>query len=233
MKRFDLYSVLVSCRCSFCGAPCGTPSGLCDECKKRISDGIRKGRALCPRCNLPLSGSDALCPFCGRMPGELEAMVSCGYFQGALKELVVSFKKDSPCYAYFLGSILFQTLKERGWEGWPIIPIPPRKGKIRRQGWDQVRFLSGILKHVYGMTVVDCLKRTDKVQQKSLDYEQRLRHMKQCLVLSGPGRISGKEERVIVLDDIFTSGATIAAAAGLLKSGLGVEVYGAVLCSVI
>ncbi len=188
---------------------------------------------ICPRCSLPLMGSSNLCPFCLRIPEELDALVSCGYYNGVLKEVVSAFKKDSPSFAYCLADLLYRQLQARGWEDSPVVPIPPRKGKIHQRGWDQVRILSVVLKNHYGMTVLDCLKRIDRVQQKSLDYEQRLRHMKNCLILSDSGKISEEIRRIIVLDDIFTSGATMAAAAGLLRAGKDIKVCGAVLCSVI
>ena len=233
MKRFDFYGLLESRRCYFCGARAEDPSGLCPECLSGLKASVLKDGGLCPRCSRPLGGRSTLCPFCSRIPDELNALVSCGYFHGCLKELVSAFKKDSPAYAFFFAEILYQRLRLRGWEGLPIVPVPPRKGKIRRQGWDQVRFLAGILKKNYGMKVFDCLRRIDRIQQKSLDYEQRLRHMKSSLILSKPGKIPDDAREIIVLDDIFTSGATIAAAAGLVREGRDVKIYGAVLCSVI
>ena len=133
----------------------------------------------------------------------------------------------------FLGSLLYGELKKRAWENRVLVPIPPRRGKIRRQGWDQVGLLSGILKSRYGMTVVDCMKRTDKVQQKSLDYDKRLKHMEGCLELRKHCLLPAGTSEIIIIDDILTSGATMSAAAGLLQSELNLEVYGAVLCSVI
>ena len=83
------------------------------------------------------------------------------------------------------------------------------------------------------MTVFDCLKRIDRVQQKSLDYDERSRHMEKSLVFRKKIKFPAGTERVIVLDDIFTSGATLGAAASLLKTRFACEINGVVLCFVL
>jgi predicted amidophosphoribosyltransferase len=182
---------------------------------------------------MPLVSTSGLCPFCDRIPEELDAFMSCGYFHGVLKELVSALKKGDAGAARYLGALVYGGLKGRGWETLPLVPVPPRKGKLRRQGWDQVDLLGKVLRKEYGVTVCACLKRTDAVQQKSLDYGQRLSHMSRCLVLRTRPPIPPAEKGIVLLDDIFTSGATMAAAAGILKSERKRPVYGAVLCSVV
>lgn len=233
MKRFDPYGLLESGLCRFCGASASGPSGICGTCRGKVAAEIEKAGGLCPRCSHPLVSTPPHCPFCGRIPEVLDAFVSCGYFHGVLKELVLALKKGDYGAATFLGELMYGSLRERGLEKLILVPVPPRKGKIRRQGWDQVDMLARGLKREWGMSVCACLKRTDRIQQKSLDYEHRLEHMSGCLVMRRGPVLPEAAKAVVVLDDVFTSGATMAAAAGILKSERKLKVVGAVLCSVV
>ena len=55
-----------------------------------------------------------------------------------------------------------------------VVPVPPRPGKIRSRGWDQIEELSEILKVKFGYKVLKLLERTEKNQQKKLDRKKRL-----------------------------------------------------------
>ena len=129
MARPDPYRLLVPCRCSFCGGTTHDPSGLCSECRDKITLAAEKSDPLCPVCSLPQMYRDAPCPFCERLPKDLSALVCHGYFHGELKELVAGLKKGSVENACFLAERLYRDLKERGWDTCPLVPIPPEGGK--------------------------------------------------------------------------------------------------------
>nr|WP_318692444.1 hypothetical protein [uncultured Treponema sp.] len=106
-----------------------------------------------------------------------------------------------------------------------IIPVPPRSGKIREKGWDQIDETCSVLENLYGYRVLRLLRRKDSVQQKKLDRNQRLDESEERYVLSGKG-IGIKREnlpkRVILIDDVMTTGITVESCAKVLKS-IGIE----------
>jgi ComF family protein len=110
------------------------------------------------------------------------------------------------------------------------VPVPPRPGKIKKTGWDQVAFLCRCLERFKrrgvpggGMDfyIYPCLKRLPSRSQKELNREDRLRNLKGRISCTGP-----VPERVLLLDDVITTGATLEAAALALKEGGAVEVLG-------
>jgi len=61
------------------------------------------------------------------------------------------------------------------------------------------------------------LQREGAVQQKSLDYEQRKANLKGKISLSRSARCSAMPGEVVLLDDVFTTGATLDACARVLR----------------
>jgi predicted amidophosphoribosyltransferase len=96
-----------------------------------------------------------------------------------------------------------------------LVPVPPRPGKIRDKGWDQIEELSVILARNHGITVSRCLERTSHIAQKTLDRLGRKTNLK--------GHIAVRKEfpvpsSAILLDDLMTTGSTLDACAEALKN---------------
>ncbi len=93
-----------------------------------------------------------------------------------------------------------------------IVPVPPRPG---RREPDAVERICSRLASVHGLTVCRLLERTTATQQKSLGYEQRRANLREAVRVR-PGRAGDIPESVILLDDVFTTGATMDACAHAL-----------------
>ncbi len=112
-----------------------------------------------------------------------------------------------------------------------LVPVPPRKGKIRKEGWDQIDELSKILKFLYDEAVLELLERNSFVQQKTLSREQRLETIENAYSLRKKINFP-LPERVIILDDVMTTGATLEGIAKILKKNGVKEVYGLTIFTV-
>lgn len=110
--------------------------------------------------------------------------------------------------------------------GLPVVPVPPRPGKMKEKGWDQVRELSFFLSRKHHIYVFDCLTRTSWMQQKKLGRAERFSNMKGRFSMKSAMKIP---ERVIVLDDLVTTGSTLDACAEALKGANCGKVYGLTL----
>ena len=105
-----------------------------------------------------------------------------------------------------------------------MVPVPPRPGKIKEKGWDQVDELASILEKKSGILVRrDILLRKSGGQQKKLGRDQRLGAAGAVYALRGEpgdstafGAVIPKE--AVLLDDIVTTGATMEKCAWLLKA---------------
>jgi ComF family protein len=107
-----------------------------------------------------------------------------------------------------------------------LIPVPPRPGKIKEQGWDQVEYLAQALEKGLGragqeIRACRCLKRLPSKTQKELGREDRLKNLQNRIILT-----QKPPQSAIVIDDVITTGATLDACASVLKAGGAERVYG-------
>ncbi|MBQ0050832.1 MAG: ComF family protein [Treponema sp.] len=105
-----------------------------------------------------------------------------------------------------------------------VVPVPPRPGKIRDRGWDQIDELCRYLHRGWNVKVLKLLRRNSVTQQKKLDRVQRLETIGNAYSLVSQKRLKKIEipETVVLVDDVLTTGSTIENCAALLKS-LGVK----------
>jgi len=104
-----------------------------------------------------------------------------------------------------------------------VVPVPPRPGRIRKTGWDQVEYLARLLEREAGKTgegplkgfpVSRCLRRLPSESQKELGRESRRTNLRGRIV---PARRT--PETALVIDDVMTTGSTLNACAAALKEG--------------
>lgn len=89
-----------------------------------------------------------------------------------------------------------------------LVPVPPRPGKLRARGWDQVEFLARSMESRSPVPVRRCLRRLSSRSQKELNRAERSVNLRgRILCSSFPG------ERVILFDDVITTGSTFRACA--------------------
>ena len=111
-----------------------------------------------------------------------------------------------------------------------IVPVPPRKGKIKKNGWDQIDELTNILEKLKGITRLKLLKRISQEEQKKLNREERLETIKTAYEIVNEKlfqrelkKVGGKlPKSVCLIDDVCTTGATTESCAEILKRA-GIE----------
>lgn len=106
-----------------------------------------------------------------------------------------------------------------------IVPVPPRPGKIREKGWDQVEEVCTFLEYRYGWNVRRILKRLSAVQQKSLDRNHRMEMIGKAYTVRD--KVKSVPGLVCLVDDVLTTGSTLESCGRLLKD-LGCELVIAV-----
>lgn len=106
-----------------------------------------------------------------------------------------------------------------------LVPVPPRKGKIKEKGWDQIEELCQFLEFKFNFTILRILERKSSIQQKKLNRTQRFKSSEQSYFLKSKKEImrivknNSLPESVCLLDDVMTTGATINRCGKILKEG--------------
>lgn len=210
--------------CVICGASCL----LVPVCKKCSTEHFKYDllQKRCSCCGKVLISTKETCLECREEPVLVNADFAVPLYSYRLwnKELLYLWKiKSVRSLSYFFASKVAEALNLNGIRF--IVPVPPRKGKIAKNGWDQIDELCSILRVFFGFSVLKILERTSEIQQKKLDRSERLMTIESAYKIQESKRVEGilkkfdgcLSEKVCILDDVCTTGSTLECCCKLLK----------------
>jgi len=196
---------------------------FCPPCRRRWT---AVTSPLCPRCGLVFpsrEGEDHLCGRCLKQTGGFTRARAAGIYDGSLRTAVHALKfKGTVSLADPLGTLLFDTFR-RFWavgEIDVVAPVPLHRQRFRQRGFNQAYLLMRKWALPGGTVVIrDLLLRTRATApQTGLDRRRRRMNIRNAFGVKRPGQSTGK--RVLLVDDVLTTGATAdACAAALIRDG--------------
>lgn len=213
--------------CSCCGKRIYY-HGLCRDCSRELMNFKPMGNERCSICGKELLSEDGKCTSCRVDPIIIsaESVFPLYSYRAWNKKLVFDWKMtEKRSLSWDFAKALDKALCgfcEDGKKKITIVPVPPRKGKIWKKGWDQVEELCSFLEKRYGYEIFRCLERVSSVQQKKLDREGRVSAKGKNYILGSNFdcyvKKYGIPEEVVLLDDVITTGVTVESCAFLLKN---------------
>ncbi|WP_311953104.1 ComF family protein [Halomonas garicola] len=189
--------------CAFCLGEPAPEQSWCMPCYRELAWN-RNGCCLCAE---PLSRAQALCRRCrAASPAFARARVPLVY-QGAVRELVQDFKfHASPRAGTLLVELFVSALDETPAEA--LVPVPLHPARARQRGFNQARWLAGQLGTRLGLPVIEASRRVDTPSQRPLSRGERFANLAEAFAVATP-----LPERVALVDDVMTTGATVNALA--------------------
>lgn len=163
----------------------------------------------------------------------LDSFAAVWYYEGSVRESLLRFKfRGARSYAPAYGRMLAMKIQKEHPEGFDVltwIPVSPLR-KLRR-GYDQVELIAGAVGKELGMIPVRTLKkvRHNRPQSRISDAAARRANVLGAYRETNREAVAGK--RVLLLDDILTTGATASEAARVLKTAGAREVHGAAVAA--
>jgi ComF family protein len=201
---------------------------LCKECHSLIEEQftVSQEGKKCNLCSKTLISENETCLPCRNgSQRSYERLWTFFPYTGKFRTLLTAYKfeKKLALADYFAEKVIELIQKTAELKEICLIPVPPRPGKIKNKGWDQVDYLvRRISKLSRGkICVYRCLKRQKSKIQKQLNRNDRLENMKGRICLYRTVPVSA-----IVVDDIITTGSTIEVCSSVLKEAGAQKVYG-------
>lgn len=205
--------------CLLCRQTCSDHHGICPACREALP---RLPPGVCPRCARILGDAQDLnqdCGICLQDPPAFDRTMALYRYSDEIVQVMhrMKFGKD-PATAAVLGRLMAEDLQAH-WKGdWPeaIIPIPLHRYRLWWRGFNQSLELAKPVSRILGIPILtEALVKTQSlVAQSSLNRAQRLRQNRLVFQVN----IKNMPQRVVLLDDVMTTGATLNSAASSLKN---------------
>lgn len=154
------------------------------------------------------------------------------YYEGSVRKSILRYKFGRKrCYARAYGAILAAKLSDVQKKYDLIVWVPVSRLRKLSRGFDQVELLAHIFCKELGITPIPCLKKIRHTPPQSgiASAAQRRANVLGAYKVINPDLLKGK--RILLLDDIITTGATISECAKTLMAAGAKEVYGVAIAT--
>lgn len=218
-----LLDLLFPPRCVACGR---AGQLLCDTCAQRVAP---VPAPYCPRCGQPQS-NDHICPSCTSLQSNpLTLARACAIFQSPLREAIHALKYENmpqlapsltrylhAGYAHHLVSSIHTPVSA-------ILPVPLHANRQHQRGYNQSALLARHFTLRTGIPLrEDWIVRTrDTEPQVGKNYRERQHNVADSFTATVP--LAGMT--LLLIDDVYTTGATLRACASALRAAGAQEVY--------
>lgn len=215
-----LLHLLLPASCLGCGDPLfsAAPLGLCAPCRGKLA---RVGRSACGVCSGPLDAFEPpagyRCGACRERPPAFDRLLALWTYRPPLDAVIQGLKFRRLDYlGRHLALALADSLGEAldGFDA--IVPVPLHWRRRLARGYNQAERIASPLAARLGLPLLPALRRARRTPpQTSLGKAERLANLRQAFRVPRPGRVRGL--RLLLVDDVATTGATLDMAAAALK----------------
>jgi ComF family protein len=207
----------------------------CVGCERRSSDVLcrdcfdalpRVGHPVCQRCGLPTAFATFVCQECKNVDFGFESAKAPLKYEGVGKEVVhaLKYRGYKRVVDRLATPLMIQALGYERFDA--VVPVPLHRARLRKRGFNQAELLARGVARKLNAGVSDTLEVVRSTRdQVELSAAQRRANVAGAYKARNP--LHG---RLLLIDDVFTTGATMSACALTLVSAGAEEVHALSLC---
>ena len=204
--------------CPVCSKTLSGEKIICDVCNDRL---VYAGKNICVHCGKILKDrTTTMCKVCATSETYFEEGRSVFYYNDAIKNALMDFKYHNRREnAKFFADSIMQNLSDKlsAWNIDLIVPVPVHKKKLIERGYNQAEILAKELCKLSKCSCADVLLRVEKTKpQKELTRLDRLKNLQKAILINDKKKDIIKGKNVLIVDDIYTTGATVSCSASVL-----------------
>ena len=230
----DLFGPLLSLFyppvCAICSGEVPGKEYLCQACQAKAP---RIQPPFCAKCSEPFFGAvngPFFCSNCSNQKLYFEAAVAVYQSRGIVRRLVHEFKYGYRAYLrHVIAGWLCAALDDprlRGRAFDCIAPVPLHPARQRERGFNQAELLGQLVAARTGVPLRRLLERTRyTTTQTAFDRAERMKNLRNAFHLRKKADVRGL--RVLLIDDVLTTGSTLSACARVLRRAGASSVYAA------
>lgn len=207
MSVFDsLLAIIAPHNCLNCGRE---PYLICVHCRHLLKPPLQS----CYLC-LHFTSGGQICTRC-KVHTPLDSVYAVSRYEGVSKQLVWSLKySGTQSAAKLIASELTRVLPYKNRESWVIVPVPTASRRARQRGYDQANLIARELSRLTGLPCRKLLTRHGQTHQVGASRGQRKSQLRGVFRVKATVKLPTK---VILVDDVLTTGSTLREAAKVLR----------------
>jgi ComF family protein len=225
-----LASLLYPPACTVCFAPVDAGEHLCDECDDKL---VRIVPPFCAKCSEPFLGAITEtfnCANCAHRTIHFDAAVAAYRSRGIARHVLLNFKYGRQIHLRHLvarwlcAALRDERLRQRTFD--LIVPVPLHPARERERGFNQAGLLAELLSAHMSIQQLSILQRIRyTTTQTAFDRAERMENLRNAFRLRKNADVRGL--RVLLVDDVLTTGSTLSECARILKSAGASSVHAA------
>lgn len=216
--------------CVVCAVPVGSAEYLCGDCSDKAP---RIKPPFCATCSEPFPGSITetfSCANCAHRVLHFSSAVAAYRSRGIVRKLIHEFKYGHQVHLrHPVADWLVETLDDPRLQGRrfdAVIPVPLHPARKRERGFNQAELLAEALSKRANLPLRNALERIRyTTTQTAFDRSERMENLHNAFRLRKKADVRGC--RVLLIDDVLTTGSTLSECARVLKAGGAISVHAA------
>lgn len=219
-----LADILMPPNCVTCKAPVLTAHHHCADCWQELRP---IGGAACAQCGVPLATAwrtEDICLGCMKEPPPFDSARAAFVYHGTARDTVLKFKNGHEHLGRLMAAAMVRAVQEKLTPDTLLVPVPLHRWRLLDRGYNQSVLLARAMQAASPTAIsrsqllIDGLERI-KATPKTIGASRatRIRTMSGAFAVRAGARSRVAGATVLLIDDVFTTGATVSAAARVLR----------------